>query len=290
MGKTVKLCILPGYRCNFSCAHCTSIGKTPQRLGDVEKSAILDAIRRYKIRSLHFVGGEPTLYIPDINEILSRVPDLKRTRVRITTNGHYGGTKKSVKKVIESFLKLDFLQLSYDKFHEEFLPFKSVRTIYRACNEKQVGFSVALSVQTPLDLLMMNRLKSVGDFPIGVLKVMPAGAARKNGLEYRYPNFDKRVLGKKCPNYKVITYMCGEGFTSCCSLLSFGKNSRLFAHPTMEKLLGSRFYKLISGCTFREIMRKAGVTEEGLGPEQSSACSLCAYLFSLPSIQKCAGL
>lgn len=290
MNRKTKLCILPGYRCNFACAHCTSTGKKIEKLTDREKTAIIDAVGKYGIKSLHFAGGEPSLYIRDINELLSRLPDLKHTKVRITTNGHFGQTVTSAIKLISSFGKLDFLQLSYDKFHEEFLPFKCVRNIYHACLEKNVGFSVAISVQTPLDLLLMTRLKKIGDFPVGVLKVMPAGAAQKNRLAYRYTSFDRKVLDKKCPNSKVITYMCGEGFTGCCSLLSFGKDSSRYAHATMSEHLNSRFHKLLSKHSFREIIRKAGLGRPVFGPEQSSICSLCAYLFNFPEVRKCAGL
>lgn len=248
------------------------------------------AIKAYSVTSLHFVGGEPTLYIADINRILSGLASLKHTKVRITTNGHFGATKKSAKAVLASLLKLDYLQLSYDKFHREFLPFKNIRTLYNVCLEAGVEFSVAISIQSPLDLVLAPQLKKIGDFPIGVLKVMPAGSARENNLAYRYPSFDKRVLSKKCPNHKTITYMCGEGFTSCCSLLSFGEGSARFAHPTMRAHLNSDFYKLISRHSFGEIMRMSGVASTPLSPDHSSPCTLCAHLFKLGPVRNIAGI
>lgn len=288
--KKFKLCILPGYRCNFACAHCSATLKTPKRLTDSEVKSILEAIKAYKIISLHFVGGEPTLYIEDINRILSRLPNLKRTKIRITTNGHFGATKASTKTVLASFLKLDYLQLSYDKFHKEFLPFKNIRTLYNGCLEAGIEFSAAISIQSPLDLVLAPQLKKIGDFPIGVLKVMPAGSAKKNNLAYRYPSFDRRVLSKKCPNHKTITYMCGEGFTSCCSLLSFGEGSARYAHPTMSAHLNSGFYRLISRHSFGEIMRMSGAASTPLSPNHSSACTLCAHLFKLESVRNIAGI
>jgi len=290
MSNRIKLCILPGYACNFKCAHCSGAFKKPLRLTEREFEAISRAIAEYQVTSLHFVGGEPTLYMKDINRLLAGVTRLKKTKVRITTNGYFGASKAAVREKISSFLKLDYLQLSYDKFHERFLPFAHIKNIYDACLEAGVEFSAAVSIQDPLDLTMVSRLKKLGDFPVGVLKVMPAGAAEKNSLSYRYPSFDGGVLRKKCPNRRIITYMCGEGFTSCCSLLSFGKDSGLFSHPTMRGHLESGFYRLMERNSFGDIMRLAGISRDTLGPEHSSPCTLCAHLFSRRDVRKLAGL
>ena len=273
-----KLGVVVGYKCNFQCAHCCVRDCGPISLTLVEKNKIGSVIVRHAPRSILFVGGEPTLYLDDINEILSYAKDLSGITIKITTNGHFAVTVAAAVRVLKSFLKVDSVQLSYDSFHAEFLPFRRVKNLYRACKTLGIKFCVINTISSPLDLAGLKKIKSVGEFKILINKVMNVGAALHNGIKYHYPSFDRRVLRKKCSLRGGIGYICGRGFSLCCSNLVYEAGLPV-AHESVGQHKGSRFYRLISSMTFGELLKKARLSSVDLPPEFSTECNLCEYVF-----------
>lgn len=279
-GNIRRIGIISGYKCNFKCAHCCSPDDGSPCLTEQEESAILGSIRAYNIRSLHFLGGEPSLYVNKTNRFLSRLDNPGQYKIRITTNGHFAKSKSAAISVLSSFLKLDHVQLSYDKFHRSFLPYASIRNLYRACAALKLRFGIVAAVDSPLDLILLDKLKSIGGFQIGIQKVLPIGRAEKTGLFYRHPFFDRGVMSRRCPNRKVATFLPGKGFSICCATLVFGKNWRAACHQTLKAHLDSKFYDLMANHSFREIIRMSKLANHSFTPEQSSPCVLCGGIFS----------
>lgn len=275
-----RIGIISGYKCNFKCAHCCSPDDGSRSLTDKEEAAILSSIRSNNIRSLHFLGGEPSLYIDKTNRLLFKLDNLSRYKIRITTNGHFARSKNAAIAVLSSFLKLDHVQLSYDKFHKNFLPYSNIRNLYRACSALKLRFGIVAAVESPLDLIQLDKLKTIGSINIGIQKVLPIGRAEKTGLFYKHPFFDRSVLSRRCPNRKVVTFLPGKGFSICCATLVFGENWRTACHPTLKAHLASRFYNLMTNHSFREIMRISKLPDTSFSPEQSSPCVLCGNIFS----------
>lgn len=278
-GGISRLGIVLGFRCNFSCAHCSVSGKEKASLSGKEVSRIVEEISKRRIKTLLFIGGEPSLYIPLTNKILSSLSGLGDITVKVTTNGHFAFTQSQALATMAKYVKLDSVQLSYDKFHAKFLPVRNIENLYRACRDSGREFGVLLSIQSPLDLAVLATLRRIGDFPIAVQKVLPVGAARKNGVDFSFPRFDRRVLKRKCENRGKAAYICGRGFSVCCANLSFGEDFHRFAHPTLQRHFESDFYKLISTNTMGELAKKAGIAVGELKPEHSNICSLCEYVF-----------
>lgn len=237
------------------------------------------AIRKFDIRSLHFLGGEPTLYIAQTNSMLEELSPLARYTIRITTNGHFATNKTAAVSVLSSYLRLNAVELSYDRFHEQFLPFRNVRNLQTACASLGVKFGVVAAIQSPLDLIWLDKLRSLGNFPVGIQKVLPIGSAEKNGVAYQHPVFDRSVLRKFCPNRRVLTYMPRKGFSVCCSSLVYGKYGAVAAHPDLQTYLGSKFYRLITGTNFKDIISRSGLRDISFSPQDSSPCVLCEKIF-----------
>lgn len=270
--------ILVGYACNFACAHCITGREKRQKLTSAEIKLIVSQINKFAVKSLLFVGGETSLYVRDINTILSEVRHLPSTRIKITTNGSFAVTKVAAAEKLLSFRKLDSVQLSYDKFHAKFLPFRNVRNLYAACKDLGIKFSVILTIESPLDVVYAQKLWSVGTFQIGIQKVLQIGEAVTAGNAYVFPGFDKKVLKKSCPNRRSIKYIPGEGFSVCCSLLAY-KYPKAFTSMSLPKVLRSRFYRLITGHSFKEIAASLNVSVEKMEPHYSHECNLCEYIF-----------
>ena len=243
-----------------------------------EKLAIVSAINSYSPRTILFVGGETTLYIKTINEILSGVRAPLRSRIKITTNGHFAKTVGAAVSVLKSFKKLDKVQLSYDRFHAEFLPFEGVRNLYHACKSLGIEFCVLNTISSPLELVGIPKFGQIGKFKVLVNKVLRVGEAARNGIEYLYPSFDRGVLKRRCPGLGSLAYICGRGFSVCCSSLSFETNLPV-AHGSISQHKRSRFYRLISGLTLGQLLKKTGRPSKGLTPQFSAECNLCMHIF-----------
>jgi len=268
-----------GYKCNFSCAHCITADKK-ECLSPKEVDKILTAIEQYRINSLHFVGGETTLYTREINDILSRVPHLSNTRVRITTNGHFARTVNDAIKTLRTLRRLDYVELSYDKFHREFLPKQNIANLYKACKKLGKHLGVLFAIQSPLDLVLLKDIRSVGSFPILIQHVLPFGAAKNNNVAWRNKIETTSLWRRHCPTKKKLIYMCGQGFTICCSALTLGTNSRRFLHKTPQEHFESDFYRLMSTCSMGRLKKQLNI--DGAIPENKlvSTCTLCEYLFN----------
>lgn len=275
-----KIAVSLGEACNFFCAHCLIPPEDRNHRLLPEEIALLPReIDGGEFKTILFVGGEPTLYINDINTILSGLRTLANTTVKITTNGAFAITPEAASKVLSSFIKLDAVQLSYDVFHKKFMPLSRVRNLYRACVQAGKSFSIVFSVQSPTDMWLLKRIREIGDFEIGMQKVLPLGMARRNGLYFKYPSFDDSVWKKKCPGGDEINYIPGRGFTSCCSNIVFNKVLPGSAHATVKAHLGSRFYLLIKSRNFKQLAEMFHVESEAMNPECSGECSLCEYIF-----------
>jgi MoaA/NifB/PqqE/SkfB family radical SAM enzyme len=275
--KFNKITILVGGICNFKCEHC--LGNISQEINLKEINLIVSEINSYNLKNILFVGGEVLFYIKKINQIMSNIGGLKRKNIKITTNGSFAKDLNSAINALNSFLKLDGVQLSYDIFHKEFLPFKNVENLYKACKKLKKDFSVILTVSNPLDLVLVKELRKIGKFRIGVQKVLPIGRAIKNKVYFNPLKFDGRVLNKKCPGRKEIVYICGKGFTTCCSNLIYNTSIKGIVHKSIEEHRESRFYKLISSYNFKKLAEVFSVEISKNLPYLSLECNLCQYIF-----------
>lgn len=280
-GKRLKkLGISIGTRCNFLCSHCMFSGKNwALDLQPEEIKALRTEIRNNAPTELLFTGGEPTLYIGTINKLIAAHPCPQATKISVTSNGHFADTVSSARKVLRSFSSINRLRLSYDKFHGEFLPMRKVGFLYEACRGLGLEFGVLAAIQSPLDIVSLKELRSVGEFDITLQKILPQGKAKKNGTDYKYPEFDKSVLGKKCPNLGKIIYAPGKGFSVCCCSLALPRLKAKVAHSTIAEHFESEFYKAVSSFTFGEMAGAFGPLNAAFAPALSSECSMCEYIF-----------
>lgn len=275
-----KLGIVVGTACNFNCGHCL-IKKEDrsERLTQKEIRLLCDTVAEYRPKSILFTGGEPTFWIKEINEIISSHPSPANLKITLTTNGHFAGTVSSAKKVLSSFSKLDYVQLSYDAFHKVFLPLSKAKNLYSACTESKIGFSAILTMSSPLDLVLVKQLRSLGRLKIGVQKVANIGEAKRNGIRFIFPCFDKKVLSKYCPNKNSLGYICGRGFSVCCAELAFNTSMPGVFHATLGEHLVSPLYRLMRKHNFLELMEILRVPKKSLLPDHSSECVLCDHIF-----------
>lgn len=156
---------------------------------------------------------------------------------------------------------------------------RKVGLLYEACRGMGLRFGVLTAIQSPLDIVSLKELRLVGEFDIILQKILPQGKAKNNRVDYKYPEFDKSVLGKKCPNLGRIIYAPGKGFSVCCCSLVLSRLKTRVAHVTIAEHFGSDFYKAISSFTFGEMAGALDLLSVNFAPKLSSECSMCEYIF-----------
>lgn len=276
-----KIVINLGFKCNFRCAHCANVSQKRKKLAPLEIKTLVSAINRYRIRRVHFIGGEPSLYLRDIKSIIGGVNDPGELSVTITTNGSFASNEAAACALLSEIPALARVQLSYDKFHAKFLPAVNVRALHSACRTLGVKFGVLCAIQSPADMLILAPFRDLRPFPVFLQKVLPQGEAIKSKAAYSfYKAFDRKTLKRACPDRRNLIYFCGKGFTICCSALVINLNLKGICHKTAEGLFKSKFYKIMQEFNFGELLEKAGVGASGLAAELSSVCNLCEYVFA----------
>ena len=280
VGNIKKLAIAIGTKCNFRCRHCTIFNTDKNRSPRPDEIKTLrSAVRKLAPGRLLFTGGEPTLYIPQIKNIVAAHPELRNCQVVVTTNGHFAGTKEKTRAFLSSLKFVNHIQMSYDKFHAEFVPIANVKNLYEVAREMNKEFSLLFAIESPMDLQLLPTIKKTGNFSVGIQKILPLGEAKNNHTDFQHPGFDSEVLRKKCPNSDTMTYMCGKGFSWCCSELVFCNPHIACSHKTVAEHLASKFYKLISKNSFGSLMRQFSIPKKALLPLHSEECMLCSYIF-----------
>lgn len=251
------------------------------KISETETLTIQKVVNVNKLGSISFVGGEPFLYISSMNQILAGLENLKGIKVAVTTNGSFSKSVEEAIATLSLIAKIDEVRLSYDKFHKEFLPISNVRNLYAACRKLKVDFSVVLTIQSPADICLIKELREIGDFVVGIQKVLSIGRAKRNKVEYKYVDFDHKVLGEMCPNKGKVSYVCGKGFIICDVMIAFDcfkEAPERYSYCAFDKLTRSDLYNQVSTMTFAERLRQSNLCSDDLSPEFSSHCMLCEHI------------
>ena len=113
-------------------------------------------------------------------------------------------------------------------------------------------------------------------------KVEPAGRAKETNSGYEYKVFEPEVLKKSCPNKGSISYICGKGFSICCSSVIFNRKAfkkvgSEVSHQSGTSHMQSDFYKAVTESSFEKLAESKGLSLASLNLEasDSSECSLC---------------
>lgn len=133
------------YTCPLSCAHCCFLS-SPTVKDTLEPELILEAIEYLpkSIEMVAFTGGEPFLHGAHLLEYIKAAKSRGFT-TRVVTSAYFGVSEKAANKRISDVFAagLDELSISWDDFHEKFVPFEAVRRVAHAAVAH--GVSTAIS-------------------------------------------------------------------------------------------------------------------------------------------------
>ena len=245
MKRLEMLHIMPGDYCNLSCSHCGTLSgpKGTMVLGTEELVQIDRAIREYLPEKLLFTGGEPTFFIETINKIIDFYPSGVDFEVQFTTNGHYAKSFEEIEKYLGAAKKLNEVQISYDKFHGSRLNIDDLKRIKEWCSKKDIKVNISMCISSPLELIEAQKTAEESNIKLSYQPVEGSGRAKEMKREYKYFHFEEEVKSKSCPNAGSISYICGKGFSICCSSLMFNMDNTEFYKKELANTLALVFMK-----------------------------------------------
>jgi organic radical activating enzyme len=136
--------IITNYYCTSQCGHCL-YGCSPKwekkYLEQALASKIFTKIKQLGCSSIHVGGGEPFLNIPDLKSVLSKAKQLNVKIEYIETNSSWFIDQKNAREILSSLKKLgtSTLLISMSPFHNEYIPFKKVKNVIRACQAEGIS-------------------------------------------------------------------------------------------------------------------------------------------------------
>jgi organic radical activating enzyme len=117
--NSFRVVILISKKCNFYCDHC-NVRKldwlTNKEISSETLNILFEKISKidHENKWICLYGGEPTLNIPKMKEIVS-LAKKQNFRIKLFTNCWWYNNKDIINEI--KSLKIDYMQTSYDRFH-----------------------------------------------------------------------------------------------------------------------------------------------------------------------------
>ncbi|MGI8908691.1 MAG: nucleotidyltransferase family protein [Candidatus Sumerlaeaceae bacterium] len=189
--STHALAVMVTRRCNMTCGHC-SVESAPRVSGrDPSELELLQLVREAGaagIDVIQFTGGEPMLR-PKV--VLRLIQEANRLGIvsGMATNGYWGKKPRQARLYLRQMVqnRLEYLTISYDRYHAEFMGPEPILNIAAAA--KEIGFYINVNVTRVADDPELEHYTELfGSLPFVRMRfydVQPIGRARDLNSELR---------------------------------------------------------------------------------------------------------
>lgn len=293
------------YKCNAECRMCC-FECGPHRdesFPTKDMLEIIDQAHEYKesgsgtLGTIGFSGGEAFLRFDDVLEVSRRAHNYG-FRVVCTSNGFWGTNAKRAEEYVEEFHEagLSKLSLSFDRFHNEYIPVENIKNIIEAAKKYSVEIEIG-SIVTHSTSDLGNMFSALSESLINVRHVvapcLPVGAAAKN-LDADDYIIDEYLLTRDthCTDLNTIAIYPGGDVFPCCSQLGMMEAMKLgnIYQSTLDDIMKSYNSNMLI-----RIINKFGLTwfvdkakEIGYRDFYSepliNRCDLCFKILSDPNL------
>lgn len=288
--------------CPIRCRHCwTESGPERRERMDAElaAAAVRQAGESGEVRVILISGGEPFAALPVLRSALAAAESQPRLSTLVVTNAFWAKTPDAAAKMLGRLPKIDFLDVSIDPFHEEFLPRTSVRNALEAA--LAAGSTPILSIcawggredpyMAEIEAFLGPELSSRVEFSCNQIEKN----GRAESLTHPGPRKWKRELpDRPCDRANRPVMMPDGEVVACC-------NTAVAIRPESKPLrhgnLADRSFAEISADAKRDVLVEAirvlgpkhlaeELRERGFADRfdkfyrEGDICALCADLFA----------
>ncbi|MDY6229092.1 MAG: radical SAM protein [Clostridium sp.] len=287
-----------GNKCNASCEICC-MSSNPQSNSIISIEEIkkyLESIKNNNnIRVISFTGGEVFLYYNQLKELILFVNECDKVST-ITTNGFWAKDLNSTIEILNELklLGLGGITVSYDEFHQKYIPITNINNILIAGKEVDLPVSIQSviikrSVNKWIDSLSDNLVNT----SITFVPCFPVGEAQRNIDNNQYIR-EKSLYGLKCRKNGAYSVTADGNIWPCCSPY-ITETALLLGNIADDKTVDNTIRKLRTNIILY-CLRNYGFdifidyARENLSidlPEKViSSCELCGIIFKKEYIKK----
>lgn len=272
--------------CNIDCKHCFLDKSLPEmRMEDSLFIKILREIYQVKdsISLISISGGEPMLFLDKIVKMIDEIDSKHELRISISTNAFWASTREKSENICEILIKSNIrrLEISYDKFHAEFINIRNIYNAVEACKKWGIKAYVIISVENGYDYLPMYiELKRLFDKNMIIIQhVANYGNARQNKMNCMLPIHMFR--GERCSQILNPCIDCKANFYACCGANILSDDSPMLVGNMNDNSFAILVHKMNNYKKYQTIYKDGPLQ---LCPsfrdvkECSSLCELCEVL------------
>lgn len=265
-------------RCNLCCAHCCNASgpqhQSVSSFDEIEKIAtIIESVHPVNIL---FAGGESTLFIREINHLLSFLNVVPN--IILTTNGWFAESMESIEQTLDVISRINTIQLSFDRFHGKRIGDPEPSLLKKYCSKKDIRFVCISCINSVEDTLFAAEVEKYYDVSVGIQKIDASGRAKSTNVEFKYPYFDSSVLDTRCPNSNTLSFIHGKGLTVCCGNSASNLELLDIYSNDYKALQNLKLYKEVTERTMRERLSDINIDANLLSERMSSSCNLCEFI------------
>lgn len=135
--------IVISYKCKTLCASCYANSK-PNYNKVIEEEIAINCINnltnKYNLRTIGFLGGEPTLHNELLLNLISHAKKNQIPNIMMFTNGEWGNDTNVVEKMCAEYKKAGLTEIiiSVDKFHQKRISLESCKEIAQTALNKGI--------------------------------------------------------------------------------------------------------------------------------------------------------
>lgn len=284
-------------KCTAKCAICCSecgIDKTSV----IDKDALIEYLSTCKdieaINTIGFSGGEVFLYYDFLLEMVKFVAEMGK-KSTVLSNGFWADTfENTINKL--ALLKnsgVTQVALSYDEFHEDYIPLKNVRNYIKASKELNMRPVIQTIVTSQPHLEWINLLgPDLSDAYINFISCYPVGEAKKRNFSF----YDRRTptSGLTCRYSGTLLVQWDGSIVPCCSpyinetALQFGSIKQQTVMNTIERANQNIIFRYLRKYGFDFFIRliRENKLDIDIPKYVISSCELCALFFNSENIKK----
>lgn len=256
--------ILVNERCPLRCRHC-SVGfsdnyhGTSYRIDRGVLNSMIAAIAPTLYCGVIFAGGEPSLD-PELVKFGIDLCKQNRLRAGMVTAPVWAATDQTADHLLEKVHGMDWLFLSYDKYHLEFLKFKHYETAVQSAVRHGVAvtFHLTYSSQAERELLLQSLDPIRHLIAVNASPTIPVGNAleelnseRKSVTIENVEDFDALPRGCIAGNVLVDSKFTVHG---CCWSATRQSSPLSFSGDNVS--LGERFNKMEQSPEFQAVLQR----------------------------------
>nr|WP_294485565.1 radical SAM protein [uncultured Anaerosporobacter sp.] len=211
-----------GTYCNANCSICCMSNEEKTKI-DIEKvEQYIQSTKNYdKLKNICFTGGEVMCYYDELIKLISLANNCGKT-CGIITNGYWGKDLVDCKNKIKTLRSngLKYITLSYDEFHEKYIPIKSIINIIQASKELDVKISIqSVTLKNTYNSKWISQMGAyLEDVNINFVPCMPTGNAKECIDTDEYPRLYE-INGLKCRKSGSFSITSDGKIWPCCSAI-----------------------------------------------------------------------